>query len=282
MNSKICKLCDTNKNIEDFGRAKNMKSGYLNVCKICLNKRQIESKYKRLKRDKIVIPFHPIFESNGKLYRKCSKCLEVKETTQFNKTKFKKTGIYSSCKDCCHKHWDKNWNDPNKRKKKLKQNDRWMKKNRDKFKEYLKIYRKNRRKNDIQWVIRMALSRRIRYAVKKQKTEKTSKTKELLGCNLQFFRNYLESKFQEGMNWNNYGNKKNQWSLDHILCCELFDLTDSKQQFFCFNYKNIQPLWHKDNFKKNDFLDDGRRARDLSPQEKLEYLKSKGHDFTKN
>jgi hypothetical protein len=54
------------------------------------------------------------------------------------------------------------------------------------------------------------------------------------------------------MSWDNYGRKG--WHIDHIIPCDLFDLTDYKQQKQCFHYTNTQPLWWDDNLKKHTKL----------------------------
>lgn len=81
---------------------------------------------------------------------------------------------------------------------------------------------------------------------------KNTKTEILLGCTIKFYIEYIESKFTNGMTWNNYGNKENQWNIDHIIPISKFDLTDIDEQKKAFNYKNTQPLWAKDNFKKGN------------------------------
>lgn len=70
----------------------------------------------------------------------------------------------------------------------------------------------------------------------------------VMGCDLQTFRNYIESKFKPGMTWENYGPKG--WHIDHIKPCCLFDLLDPEQQIECFNYTNLQPLWWHENIAK--------------------------------
>jgi hypothetical protein len=71
--------------------------------------------------------------------------------------------------------------------------------------------------------------------------EKSESTKKLLGCTIEFFKEYLESKFTKGMTWENRG--LYGWHIDHIKPCCSFDLSDPEQQKVCFHYTNLQPLW---------------------------------------
>ena len=77
---------------------------------------------------------------------------------------------------------------------------------------------------------------------------KSKKTLELLGCSLDFLRLYLQSKFQPGMSFSNYG----KWHIDQIIPCARFNLQDPEEQKKCFNWKNLQPLWAEENIKKSD------------------------------
>ena len=47
-------------------------------------------------------------------------------------------------------------------------------------------------------------------------------TMELIGCSIEFLKEYIANKFTEGMSWDNYG----EWHLDHIRPCSSFDLSD--------------------------------------------------------
>lgn len=72
------------------------------------------------------------------------------------------------------------------------------------------------------------------------KTKKCNRlTEKLIGCSYTEFIEYLESKFVEGMCWENYG----EWHLDHIIPVSHFNLFSIRDRYKCFNYKNIQPLW---------------------------------------
>ena len=67
---------------------------------------------------------------------------------------------------------------------------------------------------------------------------------------LKELKEHLQSKFKDGMNWNNYG----QWHVAHIIPCAHFNLVFSSQQKACFHYSNLQPLWAEENIKKRDKL----------------------------
>lgn len=53
---------------------------------------------------------------------------------------------------------------------------------------------------------------------------------------------------------------KNGWHIDHIIPCSAFDLSEDSEQRICFNYKNMQPLWQKDNLKKS-YIYNGQNCR---------------------
>ena len=77
---------------------------------------------------------------------------------------------------------------------------------------------------------------------------KSNHTLEMIGCSAIELKDYIESKFQYGMSWENYG--REGWHVDHIRPCASFDLSDPEQQEECFHYTNLQPLWAKDNLSK--------------------------------
>jgi hypothetical protein len=74
-----------------------------------------------------------------------------------------------------------------------------------------------------------------------------------LGCTIEEFKSYIESKFYvrkstgEIMSWDNYGS---EWHLDHVKPLSSFDLSDKDQQLEAVNYTNLQPLWKEDNLSK--------------------------------
>jgi hypothetical protein len=117
----------------------------------------------------------------------------------------------------------------------------YVKKNRKIISDKIKI----RRNSDINFKLSGYLRNRVYTALKG--IDKPFHTIELLGCSIEFFKKHLEAQFKDGMSWDNYG----KWHVDHIRPCASFDLKYIDQQKQCFNYKNLQPLWAKDNFKKS-------------------------------
>lgn len=74
-----------------------------------------------------------------------------------------------------------------------------------------------------------------------------------LGCSIEELRIHLESKFNLGMSWDNYG--REGWQIDHIVPLCRFDLSNAIELKRACHYTNLQPLWRDDNLKKR--LTDG-------------------------
>lgn len=147
----------------------------------------------------------------------------------------------------------------NNKQKVLDRNKAYLDQNKEKVETRRKEYRKEnqpkiteskrkqsleRRKRDPLYRVTINLRARLRLALNGK--NKSKKTLELLGCSVEYLRNHLESKFTEGMTWENYG----KWHIDHIKPCSSFDLLLAENQSLCFHYSNLQPLWAIDNLKK--------------------------------
>ena len=78
---------------------------------------------------------------------------------------------------------------------------------------------------------------------------------DLLGCTLEEYQDYLESKFQQGMTWDNHAVEG--WHIDHILPLNESGTTlTEEEKIKRLHYKNTQPLWAKDNMKKGNKLEE--------------------------
>lgn len=85
---KICSQCSVDKDIENFGKDKTIKTGYTSECKQCRN-------YDPLK----------IFSPDINIKNKCcNTCKEIKSIENFTKNRKNKDGHSNKCKHCSIKH----------------------------------------------------------------------------------------------------------------------------------------------------------------------------------
>lgn len=67
---------------------------------------------------------------------------------------------------------------------------------------------------------------------------------------------HLESKWQPGMSWENYGRKRGVrcWHVDHIIPDTWFDYSSPSDLSFkeCWSLDNLQPKWEDENLRKSN------------------------------
>jgi len=198
----------------------------------------------------------------------CTQCKQHKNTLEFNKNKRQKDGLQTTCKSCQKEYIQKNkktlqtyyqdWLEKNRETRKLS-HQKYRENNRQKFRDYYKTYRlkssfkENRRNYEFQkrkscniFRIKSNLRRRIGSFFKGKGKSKSTET--LLGCSYKEFVIYLEHKFTDGMNWQNYG--LHGWHIDHII--PLSSARNENDLEKLSHYTNLQPLWAKDNLSKGD------------------------------
>jgi hypothetical protein len=115
---------------------------------------------------------------------------------------------------------------------------------------YDRVYRNNRRENDVLFRILTSLRSRLNIAVRKD--YKSGSAVSDLGCSIEQFKIHLESKFYNGMTWENQGS---YWHIDHIKPLASFDLSNREQFLEACHYTNMQPLTVIDNLNKGGKLD---------------------------
>lgn len=186
----------------------------------------------------------------------CNKCFKFKSLEEFTKHSSHKDGRRNRCK-LCTKLYLKNYYLNNKEDI-LKQQKEFSKeynknyriKNKDKIKKYNKEYTKKRFKNDNIFRLKMILRNRVKDVLKKN--FKSGSAVKDLGCSVEELKRYLESQFEPGMTWDNWGNKKGDWSIDHIIPLSKVDLTNKEEFLKVCHYTNLRPMWHIDNIKKGN------------------------------
>lgn len=158
-------------------------------------------------------------------------------------------------------------NDHDFRAKQIEKVKRWKMENPEKSKEHASIYwsrwakanpekvkdaeRKYQAKPENK-VVRN-LRRRVRAIIKGRGYSATAIIKGI-GCTRSELIAHIESQFEPGMTWDNYGH----WHIDHIVPlasgkCDCFDTTVANLSRLN-HYTNLQPLWAEDNIRKSDVL----------------------------
>ena len=210
---KRCSWCNTIKDISEFGVTgpKNTALGYLynGHCNAC--RRLIRTKrYAEVERDKLG---------------------HKKQNRDKNLQKQRRIEYY-------HKNKERL------REKKSQYSKKYYKRNKYKYRAWRKAYVNKSPENKL----RARLGVMLCYYIKKVNSKKQSSILDYIGCSTGELRVYLESKFTEGMSWDNYG----KWHIDHIKPCSSFNHANNEEVKKCWHYTNLQPLWALDNMRKGN------------------------------
>ncbi len=218
--------------------------------------------------------------------KSCSKCKNWKSLESFNNLQSSWDGLRTECKDCLSEYragrkeemrefnkqyWVKTKDIQTERHKK------WKEENREHVNEYSRLYAKKNYKKDmqnVQYKLKKNLRCRLYHAIKYGYGVKNDNTLNLLSCSIEFFQGYMESKFEDGMTWENYG----KWHVDHIIPCSSWDLTIPSEVRMCFHYLNLQPMWGSENTAKKDKFNPKDKKLYIEKYKKL-YPKLKNKDI---
>lgn len=85
---------------------------------------------------------------------------------------------------------------------------------------------------------------------------KTDRTAHLLGYSVEDLRAHLESHFEPGMSWDNYGKDIDSWSIDHTRPISSFPMTATLAEINAM--ENLRPMWHRQNCSKRNTWKEGR------------------------
>jgi|LakMenEpi03Aug12_release.lakeMendotaPanAssembly.Ray.scaffolds.fasta_scaffold405284_2 hypothetical protein len=211
---KECKKCCTVKSVEEFRIHITTKDGYTSICKSCNNKESKEFLEKRKREKLYVIPSE---------IKKCGHCKERKSKTEFFSSCRTKDGLRGTCNEC-------------------------EKKKRNQYKDKSNERNLQRYKNDPIVRLKHLLRSRLAKYVKR----KSVPMNNIIGCDWNELKNYIENKFVDGMTWENWG--QYGWHVDHII--PLDSATTENDLYKLSHYTNLQPLWAKDNrLKSNKILE---------------------------
>lgn len=76
---------------------------------------------------------------------------------------------------------------------------------------------------------------------------------DLIGCTQDGFRRWIESQWEDWMNWGNIGKSvSGRWQIDHIIPCSWFNQEKQEDLEVCWHYLNLRPLCAVENNVRRD------------------------------
>ena len=194
----------------------------------------------------------------------CTKCGQSKCISDFSPSKQHKDKLHPYCKVCKNSYYIAK-----------KDNDEFKKKRSERMKEYSKrpevvqrskhyyeankyseriierrkILTRERKKCDTLYRLKVTINKIIDKAFKRRNLVKPIPNKNILGCEYDYFLQYIESQFESWMNWDNRGLYNGEfnygWDIDHIM-----PLKTAKNEIDMIkinHYTNFKPLCSKVN-----------------------------------
>lgn len=212
----ICKKCNTDKDLDSFGKDKRIKGGCALTCKDCRNEKERNNYLKN--------------KEAVSIRNKKWKSINKERTKELRKLQYDRAKLRPDFKE----------------KERM-----WRKKYKSEHKEEIKVkrclYQQKKRSIDPIYKLKGNIRKMMNRSIIKNGFTKKSRTYQLLGCSYEFVKQYLESKFEPWMNWNNHGTynsnptQLNQsWDIDHII--PLFTAETEEDLLKLFHYTNLQPL----------------------------------------
>jgi hypothetical protein len=244
MEQKKCNTCSEIKAIELFIKQKN-------ICKDCNNqKRKTQYKENEDLRKKIIQQV-TIFKHN-KVQKRQEELrqtqLEIGENNQqckYCETIFPKVNFRHNRQKCndCEKRDGREYRQSDLGKEKTKD---WLENNRERLKECVRLWTYNRLQTDPVFKFINVQRRRIRYALKQRKTDRTI---DYLGCSANQFFHWMNYQFNENFTFENHGTV---WHIDHVIPISRFNLENNDEQYLSLNWRNTMPLSVYENLSKHN------------------------------
>lgn len=156
---------------------------------------------------------------------------------------------------------------PETKERKRKNYESWYENNKEHRKQYLKEYReknidkirktkrdyeRNRKARDPLYKLINNFRTAIYQVLKENNINKNGHYFEILKYTPEDLILHLETKFTNGMTWDNYG----EWHVDHIKPISSHTILEIGDDEFmnCWSLSNLQPLWGKENISKSNKL----------------------------
>jgi hypothetical protein len=235
---KTCKKCNDIKNENLFSKNKNNKDGLSIYCIECEKLRK--KVYRDNNRDKVNESAKLYRKNNPEKYKETIKKYLDKNPHMTSKERTKKYRESEEWREkfrkCSKEFYEKN------KEILIKKSKEYREKNKEKMRKLSRDWENKKNKEDGFFRMKKRIRERIRDYMKGE--NKGVKTKEIIGLDYNEFKEFISSKFSDGMSWENYG----KWHLDHIIT--LCSAKNKEEILILNHYTNLQPLWAEDNLKK--------------------------------
>lgn len=237
---KLCNKCLQNKNLNEFYNDKTKKTGKCDVCKLCtserskiyyLNNRENILKNIKFKYDND-IEYRKKFINNQKIYRS-----NLTDEERKYKNSISRESKRKRMSDPVYREKQNNY------KRELRKKNINFKKRENASSV---LYKKTRRKEDKLFYFKERSGCLIRGSFKRKNLKKSRSTEFILGCSIEFFKEYIEKQFTKGMTWDN----QSEWHIDHIIPLALADSYETVCKLN--HYTNLRPEWAKINLTNKD------------------------------
>ena len=178
--------------------------------------------------------------------KRCSRCFKVKLKKEFRNNSASIDGLSFLCKEC-----EAKYREPLK-KHKSEYDKIYRKAHKKERNAYFRKYEMERRATDTSFRLNGSMRSGILKSLKSGKNGAHWET--LVDYDLKKLMIHLESKFTEGMSWDNYGYGKYKWNVDHVIARSKFNIVSAECKEFenCWALKNLQPLWQTRNKEKGN------------------------------
>jgi hypothetical protein len=177
----------------------------------------------------------------------CKKCGGEKNLCEFNKDKYSSDGLRYRCRECTSKEYRKYYY--NNRNCEIERQVNYQISNTEQVKKKRRERHHKKYNTDILYKIKINLRNRVKlFLISKNFNSGINDTFKIVGCTPDELKKHIESKFIEGMSWENYSH--NGWHIDHIIPLSSANTYDETIKL-C-HYTNLQPLWCEENYKKGN------------------------------
>jgi len=225
METKVCPKCKIEKHKSEFHLKKKGEIKLAYCCKKC--KQEIDNEYRLKNVDNLKIVKKNYYINNKEILNKKGKIYYLKNKSETDE-------------------YRKNYRMDAKNKQRKKELNRIYKLNN---REKLNTLERKRNKTNALYKLKNTIRKSILKKIKQEGFIKNDNTTNILGCSYQELKQYLESKFESWMNWDNHGKYNGTlnygWDIDHIIP---MNSAKTEEDVIRLNhYTNLQPLCSKVN-----------------------------------